>query len=148
MNSQLNEVVGLVEKKGDKFNGSVAIGGNWYNFKKGVDHSGISKGDTVKLELGEWEFKGKTGKNIVSWSSVDNPVHREPKEEIIKAVNKETAIKGRDFDAEARGKTRCAMFAAALSSPALAQFVSGSVNELIQEAEKVADAGVKYTFGD
>ena len=66
-----------------------------------------------------------------------------PKQEATKAVYKQ-----RDFDAEARGKTKCVMFAAALGSPAIAGLPFKSLEEFLALVEKAAEAGVKYSFGD
>lgn len=56
--------------------------------------------------------------------------------------------KQRDFDAEARGKTRCAMYAAALQSPALAGLQFNSVDEFLVLVQKAAESGVIYSFND
>ena len=56
--------------------------------------------------------------------------------------------KQRDFDAEARGKTRCVMFAAALGSPALAGLPFKSLEDFLTLVEKAAEAGVNYSFKD
>jgi hypothetical protein len=53
-------------------------------------------------------------------------------------VNFNTVEKKRDFDAEARGKTRCAIYAAAVTGMA----------KSVEEAKRIADIGVAYSFGD
>lgn len=58
------------------------------------------------------------------------------------------SYKPRDFDAEARGKTRCALYGEALSSPAIAGLRFESLEELLVLVRKAADDGVKYTFGE
>lgn len=59
---------------------------------------------------------------------------------------------GRDFNAEARGKTRCALYQAALQSQILAQLfyakASIDLDEVKKVARELADDGVKYTFGE
>lgn len=45
----------------------------------------------------------------------------------------------RDFDKEARGKSRCMLFAAALQSP---------LAETIDDVLELAEAGMRYTFDD
>ncbi len=56
--------------------------------------------------------------------------------------------KARDFDAEARGKTRCVQFEAAVMSPSIAGMKWKSPEEFLAIVKQVADAGVKYTFGE
>lgn len=56
--------------------------------------------------------------------------------------------KPRDFDLEARGKTRCVMFAAALQSPALAGLAFKTVEEFLSLVEQAATKGVEYSFTD
>lgn len=55
--------------------------------------------------------------------------------------------KTRDFDAEAKGKTRCAMYGQALVSPALAGMRWDSMEEFLKLVRTIADDGVAYTFG-
>ena len=56
------------------------------------------------------------------------------------------AYKARDYDAEALGKTRCVMFAAALQSPALAGLRFDDAKGFIAFVKEAADAGVAYSF--
>lgn len=67
-----------------------------------------------------------------------------PKEE----TGKGSAWKPRDFDAEARGKTRCVQFEAALMSPAIAGLKFNNLEEYLKLCVQAADAGVAYTFGE
>lgn len=53
---------------------------------------------------------------------------------------------GRDFDKEARGKTKCAVFCAALQSPFAATF--GTQKELEAFIGEMVELGVKTSFGD
>jgi hypothetical protein len=58
-------------------------------------------------------------------------------------------VKGRDFDAEARGKTRCVAFGDALKSPHVANAAIGlSEEEFLALVERIANRHVKYTFGE
>ena len=59
-----------------------------------------------------------------------------------------TQYKQRDFDAEARGKTRCVQFEAALMSPAIAGMQFNTMEEYLKLVKQAADAGVAYTFGE
>lgn len=52
----------------------------------------------------------------------------------------------RDLEAEAVGKTRCVMFAAALQSPALAGLRFNDAKEFLALVREAADAGVAYSF--
>lgn len=68
----------------------------------------------------------------------------------LKTVNKpaetKAAYKQRDFDAEARGKTRCVMFAAALQSNAPVGMPFTTMEEYLKLVKQAADAGVAYSF--
>jgi hypothetical protein len=120
----MKTVQGMVEWKGDKWNGAVSVEGERYNFKKGVDHSGLSVGDYVELTLAPWEFKGKKGLNVVEFKKIVNPA---PETAPAKAAPTEekkartTSSGSRDFDKEARGKTFCAYLSAMLSNPNVPQ---------------------------
>jgi hypothetical protein len=54
--------------------------------------------------------------------------------------------KQRDFDKEARGKTRCVQFEAALMSPAIAGMAFKTMKEYLALVREAADEGVKYSF--
>lgn len=69
------------------------------------------------------------------------------KTETVKAIEK-VQYKQRDFDAEARGKTRCVQFEAALMSPAIAGMQFNTMEEYLKLVKQAADAGVAYTFGE
>lgn len=56
------------------------------------------------------------------------------------------AYKQRDFDKEARGKTRCALYEAALMSPAIAGMQWNGTAEFKKLIREMADDGVAYTF--
>ena len=58
------------------------------------------------------------------------------------------AYKPRDFDAEARGKTRCVMYAAALGSSVIAVSKWKTTDDLKKLIRELADDGVKYSFQD
>lgn len=68
----------------------------------------------------------------------------EPKAETAKS----NGYKPRDFDAEARGKTRCVQHEAALMSPAIAGMKFNNMEEYLKLVKQAADAGVAYTFED
>lgn len=132
----MNKLSGVVERKGEQFNGSVKINGKFYNFKKGVDHSTLREGDTVTLELKDWEFKGKTGVNIASFT-IDKDGSQGNIEPLLeKQLSKPPSMpQGRDFDAEARGKTRCQLVAASmplvLTDSVSMEVLKAKVDELV-----------------
>lgn len=71
------------------------------------------------------------------------------KKETTKAEStSKSAYKPRDFDAEARGKTRCVQWEAAVMSTAIAGMKFKTHDEYLALVRKTADAGVAYTFGE
>jgi hypothetical protein len=91
-------------------------------------------------------------KGINKESGVDAAVVRLRTPKLIEALSTQKTTtkeyKQRDFDGEARGKTRCALYGQAIASPYLAGLNHKTVEEFIETAKKVAEAGVKYSFGD
>jgi hypothetical protein len=68
-----------------------------------------------------------------------------------KPVETTVAAKGytpRDYDKEARGKTRCVQFEAALMSPAIAGMKFDTLEEYLKLCHRAADYGTSYTFGE
>lgn len=63
-------------------------------------------------------------------------------------VSAAKAYKPRDFDAEARGKTRCSCWGAAIASPAIAGLPFKNIDELLELVRKAAEDGVKYSFNE
>lgn len=140
MNS--TQVAGIVETIGTKFNGSVKVNGSWYNFKKGVSYTDIKTGDQVLLELGQWEFKGKTGVNVESFTIKTGPVVKvaTPAEK-VKSETGTLAMQahGRDFDAENRGKVRHGLMVSLL--PMVAQEVV-----TLEEAKKLVNDSLDFVM--
>ncbi len=58
------------------------------------------------------------------------------------------SYKPRDFDAEARGKTRCVQWEAAVMSPSLAGMKWKTTEDFLKHVKQIADAGVAYTFNE
>jgi hypothetical protein len=54
--------------------------------------------------------------------------------------------KPRDFDKEAKGKTKCKMWEASLQSPAIAGMAFKNMKEYLALVREAADEGVKYSF--
>lgn len=142
----MESVTGVVEKKGDKFNGSVLVNGNWLNFRKGVDHAAIREGETATFNLEPWEFKGKTGKSIVSFSrglKVRDDVQNKVRSTLTESAS---SYKVRDFDKEARGKTFCQYLASLFSNPS---FTPAFMNDqALEETFALVEKAVKRTFGE
>lgn len=142
----METVTGVVEKKGDKFSGSVLVNGVWLNFRKGVDHAAIREGETATFNLEPWEFKGKTGKSIVSFSKSSGLGVV-----LNKIAGQSLAIgsgtpKVRDFDKEARGKTFCMYLAALLSNPSFTP--AFMEDEALASTFDMVEKAVNRTFGD
>lgn len=139
----------------------------YWSLKYGVDAGGIIPGNTYDIEY----VASSTGKSkyITNYTLVGGsqatPVNTLPKTEAenIPAPGGEAPVKkaytprksytkpasDRDFDKEARGKTRCMAYQAALSSPAVANLLgSGSVDELKALVREIADDHFEYTFND
>lgn len=132
-----NKVTGLVEAVGTQFNGSVMVEGKWYNFKKGVANP-TQKGDSVTLTLGEWEFKGKKGVNIVAIEfqlphEVAAQTLIEAKANGAKDVTAKQASGARDFDAENRGKVRHGLMVSLLPLVATDSITLKRAKEVVNE---------------
>ena len=86
-------------------------------------------------------------KNAVAIAKeVAHEVKQEETERIAEAYPTNLA---RDFQAEARGKTRCQMFSATLQSPVLQQYFytkETTLEEIMAVLKQVADVGTTYTF--
>jgi hypothetical protein len=124
----------ITVKNAMKFGVSTTDGRLLSNYDKSYDHTKAKAGDILDVDI----KVSKAGKEYIN--KVKERKH---------LVQTATVVKGRDFDAEARGKTRCAAFGDALSSPSLANFSVGmSEEEFLQLVERVAERQVKYTFGD
>jgi len=150
----------IIEGIGTKFNGSLKLDGRWVNIRKGTKYEHVKVGDDVEVVMKTWEMNGKSGTSISEILVKSKPAaaaikDREqipvaaPVEELAPAVP--APSRGRDFDKEARGKTRCQMYSAALQSPVLQQFFytkEASLADILEVVQKVADAGVSYTFGE
>ena len=151
--------------------GSILAEGIWYNPSKFTeDLPNFQKGAMYRIKYTVSEYNGKTyrymqeaiildakpdtkpteTKKSVSpgfKSTVDQVV--ESKQEIFKGLAQNRT---RDFDAEARGKSRCMLFAAALQNPVVVQFFQDSegidMKAVISLVTELADAGMAYTFND
>lgn len=139
-NQTTNRVVtGVVEGIGTKFAGSLKINGVWMNLKKGTEYSHVKQGDVASLTLTPWEFKGKTGESVTA-IVVDDAAPKVQTRPSALAI-----VKGRDYEAEALGKTRCALLEALFSNASL---VNGNMsNEELSNLFELAEKGVQFVFG-
>ncbi len=90
-------------------------------------------------------------------SGVDAAIERLNKanDSVAQTIGEKVAIhyeskypKPRDFDAEARGKTRCVQWEAAVMSPSLAGMKWKTTEDFLKHVKQIADAGVAYTFSE
>lgn len=133
----MSEITGVVEQVSPY---GIKVNGGWLNPSKFVKNlPKFEKGKCYKLEMRTTKSKknGQEYTNIVGAEIVETVTS----EDLLKDVETNPVNevpKKRDFDAEARGKTRCAIYAAAVTGMA----------KTIEEAIKIADAGVLYAFSD
>lgn len=143
----MTKISGVVEQVGEKFNGSLKVNGRWFNFKKGTKPSG-AVGQLVTLTLEPWEFKGKSGENIVG---VEIGAKEAPKaqgakpEGEAKGRDSETVAKPRNFDKEARGKTFCSYLTALLGNPGVFNVAD---EEALENLYDIAQKATDRTFGE
>lgn len=105
-----------------------------------LDHFERGGSYTVDIE------KNGNFENITKVHTVDAPAPAAPKVKAPEAPKSE--YKARDYDAEARGKTRCAMYEAALMSPVVANLVLtvNGLEKALEVVKQAADAGFDYVF--
>lgn len=108
-----------------------------------LDH--FERGGTYTVDI---EQNGKFF-NITKVHDVSIPAPvAAPKEKDAPVAATGSSYKSRDFDAEARGKTRCAMYEAALQSPVVANLVLtvNGLEKALEVVKQAADAGFDYVF--
>lgn len=108
--------------------------------KKAADTStGVGIADAPKQEESGTQAAIERLKNTSSGGT--SPAEKRRDEAVGKP-----AYKQRDFDKEAKGKTRCVQFEAALMSPAIAGMQFNTMEEYLKLVRQAADAGVAYSF--
>lgn len=130
-----------------KWGKSLLVGDSWYNFDKkgGLTGNEFEKDKTYTVLVNE----SKTGKKYIAQIVQDAPVDpvvppvKAGDDKILEAIKKEN--KGRDFDAEARGKVACATFCAALTSPGLAMYAT-SKDEYLKLVKEAAEKAIEFTW--
>jgi len=118
------------------------IGGAFYSYSKNFkDQAKVVPGATLEIET----WISDSGKKYVNKVLGTKEIAAAAPAKAAKApAPKADAFKPRDFDAEARGKTRCALFEAALQSPALNGMTD--VGEIVEMVTKLSNAGFAYVF--
>lgn len=119
---------------------------NWGKFVKEEDKGKVVPGGSYEMEL-YISDKGSKNVNKVGEQVGTIPVPSEATRVAQSAVTYEPKARpaaspvGRDFDKEARGKTRCALLEALLSNAAV------DTTDMFK-LFAVVDQGVSYVFGD
>lgn len=150
MNAE-KELITIDEVAEGKFGWYAKVGGVFYNsgkFFKGLKD--MKAGTLYEVEVYTSDKGNKYIQKLLGPGSIKDNPHVENKTIATGSVPPVKAPpKSRDFDAEARGKTRCAIMEAALQSPALVQLASsGNIDDLKVVLKKLADFGYAYVFGD
>lgn len=112
---------------------------------------GLAKKGTPKtLPVGTQDFRVSTSSDVGNPQPESGATAAIERLKTAKAQPKSEAHSGykqRDFDAEARGKTRCVQYEAALMSPAIAGMKFDTMEQYLALVQQAAEAGVAYTFG-
>lgn len=149
MPSAVNEVIMVEEVKEGKYGPFAKVGGKYYNkgkqFKGNFDD--MKAGNTYEVEVYTTESGGKYIQKLIAMHRPEGSVPPKQVEEVKKSKDKPVfkATTTRDYDAEAKGKTRCAVIEAALSSPALAAYC-GSFDEYKKMLVEAANLAYAYVF--
>lgn len=143
----MNQTLTIKIERKSKF--GVQTNGVWFNISKRAQKEGLTPDSfnvdgTYTVEVSTNEYQGKTYRNIERILPADAPVSVDAPA-LPKTYAPASQTKVRDFDAEARGKTRCALFEAALQSPGIATY-SQSYEEFMERVEAAAEMGMKFVF--
>lgn len=127
--------------------------------KKNVIVSILSNGAPVNRNISDWnrEVELEIAEAIKVESGIQVALERlksipeatvdiTPQQLVETYGAKPGKYKQRDFDAEARGKTRCVQFQSALESTAIAGMQFETMEEYLKLVKQAADAGVAYSF--
>lgn len=157
MSENVKEVIKIDDVKEGKYGPYAKVGSVYYNkgkfFKGSFDD--MKAGNTYEVEVYTTGTGGKYIQKMVAMVSNGAKAAPEKTEEtpakaedkpVRKTYTPKAAVStGRNFDAEARGKTRCALMEAALQSPALPAFAS-SLDEYKKLLVEAADYAYTYVF--
>lgn len=145
-NTQLKETitVEVAGKWGPKANGK------YYGLKRPLQPTDFEAGKTYDVLTEPWAKGEKSGVNIVQnlgetrlaaiKKSIEIPERKQVEIPQIKTA-------GRDFDKEARGKTKCALYEAALQSPYLAT-VAKDQADFLAKADTLVEHCFNQIFAD
>lgn len=155
----MEERITVEEVVQGKFGEQVKYNGQYYSYGKFYKGSKLKAGKSYTLDL----FVSEKGNRYINKviSNGDGEVKKSPKRGRKPKVTAETytsvtgtnivtptVVKIRDFDAEARGKTRCALMEATLQSPLLPLMVTNphDSDEVKRVAELLCNMGFVYVF--
>lgn len=130
----------------------VQVDGKWMNMDKntGLKPGDFQDGVKYDVKVNKNESTGKVYiKEIVSASKP--PAESKPKEPAKKPFvpRHSAASSNRDFDKEARGKTRCQCWSSVAGAVITHGLALGQdVEEIKQTIREFAEDGYKYTFGE
>jgi hypothetical protein len=109
---------------------------------------GLAKKSTTEtLPAGTQDFRTSNSENVGNPQPESGAAAAVARLKTKLVAAEKPAYKARDFDAEARGKTRCVQFEAALMSPAIAGMKFDTMEQYLALVKQAAEAGVAYTFG-
>lgn len=130
-----------------------ASDGRFVGVSRPVTLDQFERGNSYSVEIETVQKDGRTYHNIVKVETngkVATPAPTAATKSEAKEAPASTgsSYKQRDFDAEARGKTRCAMYEAALQSPVVANLVLtvNGLEKALEVVKQAADAGFEYVF--
>ncbi len=145
----VNEVVTVDEVAEGKYGWYAKVEDKFYNagkYFKGIKD--MKAGNTYELETVTTERGSKYINKLIRMVQ-DTPAPVAETKTVTTGIvaPAKAAVKGRDFDAEARGKTRCACITAAAQAPLTAQLLAGgSVEDALIIMRQLADAMYAYSF--
>lgn len=138
----------------------VKVGNAWYGVNEPLEPKDFTTGGSydVLVRTSKPTDKNPTGKKYINQiiggdtpeasAPTVIPEDRKPVNVVNKTAPVAGSIKQRDFASEARGKTRCVQFEAALMSPGLAGMQYASIEEFLKLVKQAAEAGVAFTFDE
>lgn len=122
--------------------------GRFVGVRNPVTLSQFERGNSYNVEIETTDKGGRSYHDIVKVEVSQAPATAPAAAPAAKAAPEAGSYKARDYDAEARGKTRCAMYEAALQSPVVANLVMAvnGLDKALEVVKKAADAGYEYVF--
>lgn len=131
------------------------VGNVWYSLNEPLTPADFIAGQTYEVLV---RVSGPSQKNPMGGKKYISQIVSQSEETIAPKITsttdttyvgaKNVTFKQRDYDAEARGKSKFGLYAAALQSPALAGLQFNGIEELFVLVRKAADDGMAYVFED